>query len=226
MPAVLLLPTGKALTVRTAADAFLDSLANPNTVRNYGIAVGRSPSGSARPGRSPSAPPLSDRPVRRSRVKQVLTWLAECLLRHDIPLCAPASPYGGSRGGGGAGAHRERGCFANHPFGRRQPRRWPSDPPGPAGAGRRRGATGGVWECPDLFPLPIDGSPNTPTGFWPSAPPVAGSLVIGTVSGVGDQLSAAGGPGWIGWRWSWAWAWAWARSRGARCRSGRFRPRR
>ncbi|MCW2947920.1 MAG: recombinase, partial [Actinoallomurus sp.] len=38
MPAVLLLPTGKALTVRTAADAFLDSLANPNTVRNYGIA--------------------------------------------------------------------------------------------------------------------------------------------------------------------------------------------
>ncbi|HEV7932901.1 MAG TPA: hypothetical protein VGP70_11385 [Actinomadura sp.] len=41
MPAVLLLPTGKALTARTAADAFLDSLANPNTVRNYGIAVGK-----------------------------------------------------------------------------------------------------------------------------------------------------------------------------------------
>ncbi|MCW2947886.1 MAG: recombinase, partial [Actinoallomurus sp.] len=41
VPAVLLLPTGKALTVRTAADAFLDSLANPNTVRNYGIAVGK-----------------------------------------------------------------------------------------------------------------------------------------------------------------------------------------
>lgn len=41
MPAVLLLPTGKALTVRTAADAFLDSLGNPNTVRNYGIAVGK-----------------------------------------------------------------------------------------------------------------------------------------------------------------------------------------
>ncbi|GGU64680.1 hypothetical protein GCM10010211_32180 [Streptomyces albospinus] len=41
MSAVVLLPTGKALTVRTAADAFLDSLANPNTVRNYGIAVGK-----------------------------------------------------------------------------------------------------------------------------------------------------------------------------------------
>ncbi len=41
MPAVLLLPTGKALTVRTAADAFLDSLTNPNTVRNYGIALGK-----------------------------------------------------------------------------------------------------------------------------------------------------------------------------------------
>ncbi|MFF2744236.1 tyrosine-type recombinase/integrase [Kitasatospora sp. NPDC058048] len=38
---VLLLPTGKALTVRTAADAFLDSLTNPNTVRNYGIALGK-----------------------------------------------------------------------------------------------------------------------------------------------------------------------------------------
>ncbi|MFF0966937.1 site-specific integrase [Streptomyces sp. NPDC003703] len=38
---VPLLPTGKALTVRTAADAFLDSLTNPNTVRNYGIALGK-----------------------------------------------------------------------------------------------------------------------------------------------------------------------------------------
>jgi integrase len=37
--AVVQLPTGKALTVRTAADRFLDSLGNPNTVRNYGIGV-------------------------------------------------------------------------------------------------------------------------------------------------------------------------------------------
>lgn len=40
VPAVLL-PMGKALTVRTAADAFPDSLANPTTVRNCGIAVGK-----------------------------------------------------------------------------------------------------------------------------------------------------------------------------------------
>ncbi len=41
MPAVLLLPSGKALTVRTAADAFLDPLTNPNTFRSYGIALGK-----------------------------------------------------------------------------------------------------------------------------------------------------------------------------------------
>jgi hypothetical protein len=29
------------VTVRTAADLFVDSLGNPNTVRNYGIAVGK-----------------------------------------------------------------------------------------------------------------------------------------------------------------------------------------
>ncbi|MBD0743622.1 tyrosine-type recombinase/integrase [Streptomyces sp. CBMA152] len=41
MGTLVQLPTGKALTVRTAADAFLDSLGNPNTVRNYGIGVGK-----------------------------------------------------------------------------------------------------------------------------------------------------------------------------------------
>jgi hypothetical protein len=41
VPTVVQLPTGKALTVRAAADVFLDSLGNPNTVRNYGIAVGK-----------------------------------------------------------------------------------------------------------------------------------------------------------------------------------------
>jgi integrase len=38
---VVRLPTGKALTVRASADAFLDSLGNPNTMRNYGIAIGK-----------------------------------------------------------------------------------------------------------------------------------------------------------------------------------------
>jgi hypothetical protein len=41
MPTVTQLPTGKALSVRTAADVFLDSLGNPNTARNYGIGIGR-----------------------------------------------------------------------------------------------------------------------------------------------------------------------------------------
>ncbi|MCI4039991.1 site-specific integrase [Streptomyces sp. TRM75563] len=41
MSVVVQLPTGKALTVRVAADVFLDSLGNPNTVRNYGIGVGK-----------------------------------------------------------------------------------------------------------------------------------------------------------------------------------------
>ncbi|MFD8218330.1 tyrosine-type recombinase/integrase [Streptomyces sp. NPDC059697] len=41
MPTVVQLPTGKALTVRAAADVFLDSLGNPNTVRNYGTGVGK-----------------------------------------------------------------------------------------------------------------------------------------------------------------------------------------
>lgn len=41
MPTVVQLSAGKAVTVRTAADVFLGSLGNPNTVRNYGIAVGK-----------------------------------------------------------------------------------------------------------------------------------------------------------------------------------------
>lgn len=41
MPAVLLLPTGKALAVPTTADAFLDSLTHPDTVRNFGPALGK-----------------------------------------------------------------------------------------------------------------------------------------------------------------------------------------
>lgn len=46
MAELVALPTGgtagKTLTVATAADAFLGSLGNPNTVRNYGIGIGKS----------------------------------------------------------------------------------------------------------------------------------------------------------------------------------------
>lgn len=51
MPTVVQLPAGKALTIRAAADVFLDSLGNPNTVRNCGIGVGKTAErlGEARP---------------------------------------------------------------------------------------------------------------------------------------------------------------------------------
>lgn len=45
MAELVALPTGgtagKTLTVATAADAFLGSLGNPNTVRDYGIRIGK-----------------------------------------------------------------------------------------------------------------------------------------------------------------------------------------
>nr|BFD88542.1 hypothetical protein StreXyl84_79430 [Streptomyces sp. Xyl84] len=41
MPAVVRLPAGKALTVRAAADVFLDSLDNPNTLRSYSTGIGK-----------------------------------------------------------------------------------------------------------------------------------------------------------------------------------------
>ncbi|MFF6866344.1 tyrosine-type recombinase/integrase [Streptomyces ardesiacus] len=51
MPTVVQLPADKALTVRAAADAFLDSLGNPNTVRSYSTGVGKTAEriGEARP---------------------------------------------------------------------------------------------------------------------------------------------------------------------------------
>ncbi|GAA3830743.1 hypothetical protein GCM10022206_81670 [Streptomyces chiangmaiensis] len=51
MPTVVQLPAGKALTVRAAADAFLDSLGNPNTVRSCSTGVGKTAEriGKARP---------------------------------------------------------------------------------------------------------------------------------------------------------------------------------
>ncbi|MEU6718045.1 site-specific integrase [Nonomuraea sp. NPDC046802] len=41
MSVVTPLPTGQGLTVRAAADAFLDTVANPNTVRAYAAGVGK-----------------------------------------------------------------------------------------------------------------------------------------------------------------------------------------
>ena len=41
MPVLAQLPVGNAVAVQASADAFLDSLGNPNTVRSYGIGVGK-----------------------------------------------------------------------------------------------------------------------------------------------------------------------------------------
>ncbi|MFI1485806.1 tyrosine-type recombinase/integrase [Streptomyces sp. NPDC020747] len=51
MGSVVQLPTGKALTVQSAADRYLDALGNPNTARNYGIGVSKTVErlGSGRP---------------------------------------------------------------------------------------------------------------------------------------------------------------------------------
>lgn len=76
MPAVVQLPARKALTVRTAADVFLDSLDNPNILRSYGIGLGKTAErlGEGRrrhrgPGRldPPPAPPQRPDTRRRGR---------------------------------------------------------------------------------------------------------------------------------------------------------------
>ncbi|MEE1766734.1 site-specific integrase [Streptomyces sp. JV185] len=98
MPTVVQLPTGKALTVRAAADVFLDSLGNPNTVRNYGIGVGKT---AGRLGESRPLASVADDEIGEalellwgtsavntwnSRRAAVLSWLGWCRERgYDGP---------------------------------------------------------------------------------------------------------------------------------------------
>ncbi|WP_405406970.1 tyrosine-type recombinase/integrase [Streptomyces sp. NBC_01104] len=92
MPPVVQLPAGKALTVRATADAFLGSLRNPNTVRSYGVGVGKTAEqiGEARPLRSVAddeigealellwgAAAVNTWNVRRAAVLSWLGWCAE-----------------------------------------------------------------------------------------------------------------------------------------------------
>ncbi len=92
MPTVVQLPAGKALTVRAAADAFLGSLRNPNTVRSYGVGVGKTAEqiGEARPLGSVAddeigealellwgAAAVNTWNVRRAAVLSWLGWCAE-----------------------------------------------------------------------------------------------------------------------------------------------------
>ncbi|MEU5160102.1 site-specific integrase [Streptomyces sp. NPDC020875] len=106
MPAVVQLPAGKALTVRGAADVFLDSLGNPNTVRNYGIGVGKTAEriGEARPLASVADDEIggaletlwgrSAANTWNARRASVLSWLGWCRERgYD----GPAVPAWASR---------------------------------------------------------------------------------------------------------------------------------
>ncbi|WP_329080935.1 MULTISPECIES: hypothetical protein [unclassified Streptosporangium] len=98
MPAVVRLSTGKALTVRAAADAFLDSLGNPNTVRNYAIGVGKTAErlGEMRPLASVADEEIGEAletiwgttavNTWNARRASVLSWLAWCRERgHEAP---------------------------------------------------------------------------------------------------------------------------------------------
>ncbi|MEV6483308.1 site-specific integrase [Streptomyces sp. NPDC051576] len=90
MPTIVQLPAGMALTVRTAADVFLDSLGNPNTVRNYGIGVGKTAEriGEGRPLASVAADEIGEAlellwgtaavNTWNSRRAGVLSWLGWC----------------------------------------------------------------------------------------------------------------------------------------------------
>ncbi|MFF3389438.1 site-specific integrase [Streptomyces sp. NPDC002669] len=98
MPAVVRLPAGKALTVRAAADVFLDSLDNANTLRSYGIGVGKTAEhlGEARPLATVADDEIGgaleqlwgEAAVNTWNVRRaaVLSWLGRCVERgYDGP---------------------------------------------------------------------------------------------------------------------------------------------
>ncbi len=94
------------MTVRAAADVFLDSLGNPNTVRNYGIGVGKTAErlGEARPLASVADDEIGEAlellwgtaavNTWNSRRAGVLSWLGWCRERgHEgptVPACETA----------------------------------------------------------------------------------------------------------------------------------------
>ncbi|MFB7739485.1 tyrosine-type recombinase/integrase [Streptomyces sp. NPDC056112] len=90
MPTVVQLSAGKALTVRATADAFLDSLRNPNTVRSYATGVGKTAEriGEARPLGSVADDEIGEALERlwgtaavntwNARRAAVLSWLGWC----------------------------------------------------------------------------------------------------------------------------------------------------
>ncbi|GAA2500838.1 hypothetical protein GCM10010276_48870 [Streptomyces longisporus] len=103
VPAVLLLPAGKALTVRTVAGAFLDSLGNPNTVRNYGIAVGKTVEriGERRPHRRSrrAVPGKESEPKRVPSWREAQACVLRAVLRREVAVSRIASLGGAPVGG-------------------------------------------------------------------------------------------------------------------------------
>ena len=81
MPTVVQLPAGKALTVSAAADAFVDSLRNPNTVRSYSTSVGKTAE------RIGEARPLGS--VADDEIGEALELLWRRPPRAELRLCLP-----------------------------------------------------------------------------------------------------------------------------------------
>lgn len=90
MPTVVQLLAVKALSVRAAADAFLGSLRNPNTVRSYSTGVGKTAErvGAGRPLGSVADDEIGEAPellwgtaavnTWNARRAAVLSWLGWC----------------------------------------------------------------------------------------------------------------------------------------------------
>ncbi len=102
MPSIVQLPASKELTVRAAADAFLDSLRNPNTVRSYSTGVGKTAEriGEARPLGSVADDEIGEAlellwgtaavNTWNARRAAVLSWLAWCAeYGYDAPAVPP-----------------------------------------------------------------------------------------------------------------------------------------
>jgi hypothetical protein len=104
VPSVVRLPAGEALTVRTAADVFLGSLDNANTLRSYGIGVGKT---AERLGEDRPLSSVADDEVGgvlellwgesavntwNARRAAVLSWLGWCTERGYCATARPSRP--------------------------------------------------------------------------------------------------------------------------------------
>ncbi|CAL2067852.1 Putative integrase/recombinase [Streptomyces murinus] len=176
------------MTVRAAADVFLDSLGNPNTLRNYGIGVGKT---AERLGESRPLAMVADDEIGEvlellwgtaavntwnARRAAVLSWLDWCRERgHD----APAAPHGPS-----GWRYRIPRRLPAHawPSSQRRPDQGPPSWPGPRGLRMGNGLLG-RRHSPTSAPSPQ--GPYAPAGVRhsPAAWPRQGRQSPGCVPG-------------------------------------------